>query len=168
MKQSRVCWSQEQIERLTSILQRMRGDSEETLIQWDVVAIEMRGEFSKQQCKSRWNRMQRQGEGAVKSTGRWSEGEIDNLIRGVADLGDRWTEIHRQWLPGRTPTFIQAKWTALASKLRREMVIRRWTWKQACLETFGKEIDVRLGKLPSNWVDPHDIVSRPKRIDKAI
>ncbi|KAG0370761.1 hypothetical protein BC939DRAFT_462770 [Gamsiella multidivaricata] len=143
----REIWTAEQSQRLVSIIKSMEN-LEGGVLEWDKISKRMNGEFTKVQCKSRWTRMMKQAQ--YSSTGPWDEEEIENLIRGVVEMGDKWTEISRKWVPGRTPTYVQAKWKSIASKLKKEMVIRRWTWQQVCVETFGETSGKVLGELSSS------------------
>ncbi|KAI1315448.1 hypothetical protein EDD11_000781 [Mortierella claussenii] len=78
---SRVAWTEEESQQLESIINSIRADSKDALVEWDKVAKQMDNKFTRQQCKSRWNRVLRLNSGD--STGAWSEEEIENLLKGA-------------------------------------------------------------------------------------
>ncbi|KAF9898336.1 DNA binding transcription coactivator transcription factor [Lobosporangium transversale] len=153
----RGLWTLQQSQRLESIIKSMKesasiSDTSNTMftIDWDKVSALMDHKFTKQQCKSRWNRMLRQVQGSTTS-GRWDEEEIENLVVGVYNLGPQWAEIRRNWVHGRAPTFIQGKWVSIRNKVYNEMVVQRWTWMQASIEIYGQHIGETLGKVAERW-----------------
>ncbi|KAG0237900.1 hypothetical protein B0O80DRAFT_442931 [Mortierella sp. GBAus27b] len=150
--EKRVSWTPEQSKRLETIALSFKDNpSTGGAIQWDKVSEAMGKEFTKGQCKTRWARMGNRAK--CTTTGPWENEEVEHLIQGICEFGDQWTKISQKWIPGRTPSFIQGKWKAVAAKLQKEMVIQRWSWSTACVETFGEPLGRPLGELPSRH--PH-------------
>jgi hypothetical protein len=145
---NRTSWSPEQSRRLEVIASHVKDDSTGG-IDWDKVSELMNREFTKHQCKSRWNRILSRAK--CTSGGPWDNKEIECLVQGVCEFGDQWTKISEHWIPGRTPSFIQGKWKAIVGKLNQNMVIRRWTWPEACVASFGQSLGKPLGDLSSRW-----------------
>ncbi|KAG0205999.1 hypothetical protein BGX28_002501 [Mortierella sp. GBA30] len=118
----RGMWTAEQSLRLESIIQDIKGARLTTgttsLIDWEIVSERMDRAFSKAQCKSRWTRMSKQN--ALSKAGAWDSQELDQLFSGLLEVGPAWTYIHRNWLPGRSPTFIQGKWSQIMSRMNQD------------------------------------------------
>ena len=146
----RVVWTAEQSRRLESVIQGMKSTQfPERSIEWKVVAERMGQEFTKTRCKSRWIRM---SEHSVRSkTGPWNLQELELLFSGLLAVGPAWTEIHREWLPGRAPKFIQGKWKQVVNKVNQDQVIQRLTWQDACAKSFGPEVGDILDQAVKRW-----------------
>jgi len=153
----RGTWTVEQSDRLERIIagllrsqsrQPSPSASERTtpLINWSKVSEQMDREFTKSQCKSRWTRMSKLVSTAKRS-GAWQADELLALACGLNSVGPAWTEIHRQFLPGRTPSFIQGKWTSIHSKLCDHMVIEQRSWQESCRGVYTGDLGCELGRL---------------------
>ncbi|GJJ70499.1 hypothetical protein EMPS_02848 [Entomortierella parvispora] len=154
-KPERLVWTAEQSDRLehiiTSQLHSEPGQSSPSisesrtlLIDWFRVAKEMGGKFTPSQCKSRWNRMSFVVPVAKRS---WQKDELLALARGLNSVGPSWAKIHRQFLPGRPPSFIQSKWVRIQTKLRDHMVIEQRSWKESCRRMYTGDLGSELGRL---------------------
>ncbi|KAF9943363.1 hypothetical protein BGZ67_000043 [Mortierella alpina] len=147
---TRVVWTAEQSLLLESIIQDMKNTkSPEDQIAWKVVSDRMGPGFSKAQCKSRWNRMIEQS--ALSKTGRWNSQELEHLFSGLLAVGPAWTEIHRDWLPGRSPKFIHGKWKQILSRVSQDQVIQRLSWQDACVKSFGSAVGGILDQAAKRW-----------------
>ncbi|KAF9289096.1 hypothetical protein BGZ68_010051 [Mortierella alpina] len=153
----RVVWTAEQSLHLKSIIQDLKSTQyPEGCIEWKVVSERMGPEFSKAQCKSRWIRMSEQS--ASSKTGPWTSQELGQLFSGLLAIGPAWTEIHREWLPGRSPKFIQGKWKQLANRVNQDQIIQRLSWQDACTKSFGSEMGGILDQATKKW--PNIIAER--------
>ncbi|CAO3570803.1 unnamed protein product [Mortierella alpina] len=144
----RVVWTTEQSLLLESIIQDLKRTHEDR-IEWKVVSDRMGPGFSKAQCKSRWNRMIEQS--SLSKTGSWNSQELEHLFSGLLAVGPAWTEIHRQWLPGRSPKFIQGKWKQILGRVNQDQVIQRLSWQDACVNSFGSKVGGILDQAARKW-----------------
>ncbi|KAF9566003.1 hypothetical protein EC968_003940 [Mortierella alpina] len=148
-KSKRVVWTAEQSQFLNAIIHDMKAQSPEGHIDWKVVSEEMGSGFSKAQCKSRWIRMNEQS--ALSKTGSWNYQELEQLFSGLLAVGPAWTEIHREWLPGRSPKFIQGKWKQILGRVNHVQVIQRLSWQDACAKSFGSAAGGTLDLAAKRW-----------------
>ncbi|KAF9308072.1 hypothetical protein BG003_011653 [Podila horticola] len=136
----RVTWTQEQSALLRELIEDIkihglrRHANELPKVDWDWVAEEMGGAFTRIQCKSRWTRMSKATSST--KTGPWQPQELEAMVTGLYQEGASWTVIHRVHLSSRSPSFIQGKWKSMAAKIRQDMVIHQRSWPEACEELF--------------------------------
>ncbi|KAG0018805.1 hypothetical protein BGZ82_000324 [Podila clonocystis] len=136
----RVTWTQEQSALLHELIEDIkthglrRHANEPPKIDWDWVAEEMGGIFTRTQCKSRWTRMSK----TTSSTkiGTWQPQELEQLVTGLCQEGALWTVIHREHLSSRSPSFIQGKWKSMVAKIRQDMAVHQRSWPESCNELF--------------------------------
>ncbi|KAF9431413.1 hypothetical protein BGZ76_000332 [Entomortierella beljakovae] len=151
-----VRWTPEQSQRLEDIVHILQQSKELWNYQgWVIVAKEMNHEFTRAQCKARWNRLER--ELKHDSSGRWSRDEIEGLIKGIDEFGYNWTRIKENRVPGRTPSLCQGKWSRLKTKIQLEMKIRRRSWNQVCADLYGDEMGLIMSKM-------EEISTLPKKL----
>lgn len=136
----RVTWTQEQSALLRELIEDIKihglrqHANEPPKIDWDWVAEEMGGAFTRTQCKSRWTRMSNTTSST--KTGPWQPQELESMVTGLCQEGASWTVIHRKHLSSRSPSFIQGKWKSMAAKIRQDMVIHQRSWLESCKELF--------------------------------
>ncbi|KAF9387140.1 hypothetical protein CPC16_007200 [Podila verticillata] len=136
----RGSWTQEQSALLRELIEDIKAHglrrhaNEQPKIDWDWVAEEMGGAFTRAQCKSRWTRMSR-NTGSTRA-GAWQPQELEAMVMGLCQEGASWTVIHREHLSSRSPSFIQGKWKSMAAKIRQDMVIHQRLWPESCKELF--------------------------------
>ncbi|KAF9359783.1 hypothetical protein BGX26_011442 [Mortierella sp. AD094] len=159
-----IRWTPEQTQRLETFVKAAKGGSDWKHRGWENVATLMHPEFTREQCKARWFRLQReikrtnsnnssggQSGGGGGDGGRWGRDEVEDLIKGVHELGFDWMKIKQKWVQGRTGSLCQGKWTRVKTKLNLEMAVRKCSWGQVCKDIYGSEIGEMLDELPERW-----------------
>ncbi|KAF9171227.1 hypothetical protein BGX21_008875 [Mortierella sp. AD011] len=174
-----IRWTPEQTQRLETSVKTAKDSSDWNHRGWENVATLMDSEFTKEQCKARWFRLQReikstrsnntnggQGGGDGDGGGRWGRDEIEDLIKGVHEFGFDWMKIKQKWVQGRTGSLCQGKWTRVKTKLNLEMAVRKCSWRQVCRDIYGPEIGRMLDELPERWPSICDMpVKKKKDVD---
>lgn len=115
-----------------SFFQRWTADEDDQLKQlvakigttnWPTVAARFRGR-SVQQCREHWHRCL----APQKNKGKWTPEEDREILKRVAEIGPKWAQISRQYMPDRIDNEIRTRWAAISSKkprLRNERQV--WT-----------------------------------------
>ncbi|KAG0008353.1 hypothetical protein BGZ80_003545 [Entomortierella chlamydospora] len=173
-----IRWTPEQTQRLETSVKTAKDSSDWNYRGWENVATLMDSEFTKEQCKARWFRLQReikstrsnntnggQGGGDGDGGGRWGRDEIEDLIKGVHEYGFDWMKIKQEWVQGRTGSLCQGKWTRVKTKLNLEMAVRKCSWGQVCRDIYGPEIGKMLDELPERWPSICDMPVKKQKKD---
>ncbi|KAG0238084.1 hypothetical protein BGW42_007638 [Actinomortierella wolfii] len=169
-----IPWTDEASARLVSLIPACsKSVGEKELIDWLKVEDGMKSfGYTKLQCKARWNRMIRISNltstslpvTATSATSMgttslvrvssqpWDQQEIETLLRGIADQGDRgWTNIQREYLPNRLAKGIQGKWDGIIRKLLRESYVNLTSIEHEAERLYGQVARKELEQIIAKW-----------------
>jgi hypothetical protein len=91
----------------------IRACIEQGVTRWSEIAKRVNGRIGKQ-CRERWHNHLDPGI----TRGEWTEHEDQQLILGQRTLGNKWSRIAKEYLPGRPENAVKNRWNAATRKRR--------------------------------------------------